>query len=94
MTAQMFSVVGRIDSASNAAKISMAQPSRFLFVGQTAASVGFTAYSALVGNWVFTVTNGLMLLSAIIGWYLTARFKRERPSRPQPAAMSGSAATP
>jgi hypothetical protein len=37
----------------------------------------------LVGNWVFTVTNGLLLLSAIVGWYITARFKR---SAPQPAA--------
>jgi MtN3 and saliva related transmembrane protein len=52
--------------------------SGFLFVGQTAASLGFTVYSALVGNWVFTVTNGLMLLSAITGWYITARFKRSR----------------
>jgi MtN3 and saliva related transmembrane protein len=52
--------------------------SGFLFVGQTAASLGFTVYSALVGNWVFTVTNGLMLLSAITGWYITARFKRKR----------------
>jgi uncharacterized protein with PQ loop repeat len=68
--------------------------SRFLFIGQTAASVGFTVYSALVGNWVFTVTNALMLLSAITGWYLTARFKRERPSKPGNAAMTSSAATP
>jgi MtN3 and saliva related transmembrane protein len=52
--------------------------SKFLFVGQTAASLGFTVYSVLVHNWVFTVTNGLMLLSAIGGWFLTARFKREQ----------------
>ena len=47
----------------------------FLYVGQTLASVGFTAYSALVHNWVFTITNGLLLVSAIIGWVITAHFK-------------------
>lgn len=50
--------------------------SRGLFIGQTAASAGFTVYSALVQNWVFTVTNALMLVSAITGWALTAHFKR------------------
>ena len=51
--------------------------SRWLFIGQTAASLGFTVYSALVRNWVFTVTNALMLLSAIVGWIVTAHFKRK-----------------
>ena len=32
--------------------------STWLFVGQLAASVGFTIYSLLVRNWVFAVTNG------------------------------------
>jgi MtN3 and saliva related transmembrane protein len=50
--------------------------SRWLFVGQTSASLGFTVYSALLENWVFTVTNALMLVSAIFGWVLTAHFKR------------------
>jgi MtN3 and saliva related transmembrane protein len=50
--------------------------STWLFIGQTAASTGFTVYSALLKNWVFTVTNALMLVSAIIGWGLTAHFKR------------------
>jgi uncharacterized protein with PQ loop repeat len=52
--------------------------SSFLFIGQTAASLGFTVYSALLRNWVFTVTNALMLLSAITGWVITAHFKREQ----------------
>jgi uncharacterized protein with PQ loop repeat len=67
--------------------------STFLFIGQTAASLGFTVYSALLGNWVFTVTNGLMLLSAITGWYVTARFKRSlsQPPDPTPNAPSGEA---
>jgi len=59
--------------------------SSFLFIGQTAASLGFTVYSALVGNWVFTVTNGLMLLSAITGWYITARFKSAHAASQPPA---------
>ena len=47
----------------------------WLFIGQAGASLGFTVYSVLVSNWVFTVTNGLMFLSAIVGWQLTAHFK-------------------
>lgn len=41
--------------------------SKWLFVGQIAASAGFTTYSWLVGNWVFIITNALLLVSAIIG---------------------------
>jgi len=41
--------------------------SHWLFVGQCAASTGFTLYSFLVHNWVFVVTNAVMLLSAIGG---------------------------
>ena len=41
--------------------------SRWLFVGQCAASVGFIVYSWLVANWVFVVTNALILVTAIAG---------------------------
>jgi MtN3 and saliva related transmembrane protein len=51
----------------------------WLFIGQAAASLGFTAYSFMVKNWVFTVTNSLMLLSAIVGWRITAHFKSKGP---------------
>ena len=50
--------------------------SSFLFVGQASASLGFTIYSALLHNWVFTVTNALMLLSALTGLSITLHFKR------------------
>ena len=50
--------------------------SRWLFVGQTAASLGFTVYSALLHNWVFTLTNGALLMSAVIGLFVTLHFKR------------------
>jgi MtN3 and saliva related transmembrane protein len=56
--------------------------SPWLFVGQTVASVGFTAYSALLHNWVFTVTNALMLVSAIVGWVITWHFKRRGSGAP------------
>jgi len=41
--------------------------SKWLFIGEVAASVGFTVYSFLVGNWVFVVTNALMLCNALAG---------------------------
>lgn len=65
--------------------------SSFLFVGQSAASLGFTVYSALVGNWVFTVTNGLLFASALTGWLITAHFKRgnARARGPAPNASTG-----
>jgi hypothetical protein len=47
--------------------------SKWLFVGQITASIGFVVYSYLLRNWVFVVTNVLMLLTALLGqWiYLT-----------------------
>ena len=51
--------------------------SKWLFIGQLVASVGFTIYSYLVGNWVFTVTNGLLTINNIIGIYLYFRFARK-----------------
>ncbi len=41
--------------------------SKWLFVGQMTASTGFTIYSLLVRNWVFVVTNALMLLNGLLG---------------------------
>lgn len=41
--------------------------SKWLFIGQIAASAGFTIYSWMVRNWVFVVTNCLMLLNAFVG---------------------------
>jgi uncharacterized protein with PQ loop repeat len=50
--------------------------STWLFVGQLAASVGFTLYSLLVRNWIFAVTNGIMIVNALIGYGITVRHKR------------------
>jgi uncharacterized protein with PQ loop repeat len=51
--------------------------SKWLFIGQLAASIGFTIYSYLVGNWVFAVTNGLLTINNIIGIALYFYFRRE-----------------
>jgi uncharacterized protein with PQ loop repeat len=50
--------------------------SRWLFVGQLAASSGFVVYSWLLGNWVFVVTNVLMLMTAGMGQWLYLHNKR------------------
>ena len=55
--------------------------SRWLFVGQIAASTGFTIYSALVGNPVFVVTNALMLASAATGLLIVLRHRRRARAR-------------
>ena len=50
--------------------------STWLFVGQLAASTGFTIYSLLVRNWVFSVTNGLMVVNGLLGYAITVRHRR------------------
>lgn len=52
--------------------------SHWLFIGQIAASVGFVTYSALVGDWVFIVTNSCILLTAVIGQIVTGRKRKRR----------------
>lgn len=51
--------------------------SHWLFAGQIAASTGFVAYSWLVHNWVFIVTNVLILLTAVIGQVVLLRARRK-----------------
>lgn len=51
--------------------------SKWLFIGQLAASIGFTSYSYLVGNWVFVVTNGLLTLNNIAGIAIYYHFRRQ-----------------
>lgn len=58
--------------------------SKWLFVGQMAASLGFTIYSWLVGNMVFVVTNSLMLVNALVGFGIVLRH-RKRKGQPGPA---------
>lgn len=53
--------------------------SKWLFVGQVAASSGFTIYSWMLENWVFMITNALILTSAIVGEAVYLRNKRLHP---------------
>lgn len=55
---------------------SAAGVSRWLFVGQVAASTAFLAYSVLLGNWVFVFTNAMMLVAAIAGLFIDRRNRR------------------
>lgn len=41
--------------------------SKWLFLGQISASIGFLTYSILVWNTVFVVTNILMVLNSLVG---------------------------
>jgi MtN3 and saliva related transmembrane protein len=64
--------------------------SKWLFVGQIAASTGFVIYSLMLENWVFVVTNAFMLVTAIIGQVLFLRSKATAPSGEKtPAAAEG-----
>jgi MtN3 and saliva related transmembrane protein len=60
--------------------------SKWLFVGQSAASLGFIVYSWLVHNWVFVVTNALLLVAGVAGFLITWHYRTaasgSRPSRP------------
>jgi MtN3 and saliva related transmembrane protein len=57
--------------------------SRWLFVGQIGASVGFGAYSYLLHNWIFLFSNSAMLMTAIAGEiiYVSNRETRGKPIR-------------
>ena len=48
--------------------------SKWLFIGQLVAGIGFVIYSYFVGNWVFTVTNGLLTINNLAGIYLYYKF--------------------
>jgi len=51
--------------------------SRWLFIGQITASLAFVVYSWLLRNWVFVVTNMLMLGTAVVGeWILLTNRRR------------------
>lgn len=52
--------------------------SKWLFIGQVAASTGFAIYSWMVKNWVFVVTNFLMLISAFVGLGIVLYHRRRQ----------------
>jgi MtN3 and saliva related transmembrane protein len=50
--------------------------SKWLFIGQVTASVGYTAYSFLLHNWVHVSSNIAILITAIVGETLYLRNRR------------------
>ena len=62
--------------------------SKWLFVGQLFSSIGFTTYSYLVGNWVFTVTNGILTINNVFGIVAYYYFKRNPRQHDQTAKTS------
>ncbi len=60
----------------------------WLFAGQLVASTGFTIYSWLVDNWVFVVTNALMMINALVGFWITTRQRQDSsPDTATPASI-------
>ena len=57
--------------------------SKWLFVGQMAASLGFTIYSWLVSNWVFVVTNAVMFVNGLLGLLIVLHHRRRERARAQ-----------
>ena len=53
--------------------------SRWLFIGQVAASVGFTIYSLLLHNWVYATSNIAILITAVVGQAIYLRTKHSNP---------------
>jgi len=54
--------------------------SKWLFVGQIAASIGFAVYSFLVWNPVFIFTNSLLVINGIVGLIINIYLKRKEES--------------
>jgi MtN3 and saliva related transmembrane protein len=50
--------------------------SKWLFVGQLAASTGFAVYSYLLGDRIFLLTNALMAVSAVVGLVILRMHRR------------------
>ena len=50
--------------------------SKWLFIGQCTASVGYTVYSFLLHNWVYVSSNIAILVTAIVGEGLFLRNRR------------------
>ena len=55
--------------------------SKWLFIGQLSASLGFTIYSYVLRNWVFVATNALMAFSAVVGMWIVIHQRWQRPSK-------------
>jgi uncharacterized protein with PQ loop repeat len=50
--------------------------SAWLFVGQATASILFVVYSVMLENWIFIITNSCILITALVGQWITRRKKQ------------------
>lgn len=66
--------------------------SKWLFIGQLTASLGFTIYSYMVDNWVFVFTNLFMFLTAVVGEFIYLSNKRHAHRQQNAASGTGARA--
>ncbi len=67
--------------------------SSWLFIGQMTASTLFFVYSLLLDNWVFVVSNAMLLGTAALGQWIY-RHNRAKEARSAARARSGSTGPP
>ena len=71
--------------------------SKWLFVGQLAASSGYVVYSLLLHNWVYVSSNIAILATALVGEVIYLRNRRlaaRESADARPAATSTAASRP
>jgi uncharacterized protein with PQ loop repeat len=68
--------------------------SRWLFIGQLAASGGFVVYSALLKNWVFVVTNLLLVVNALVGHAIVRYHRKSDKNRQDGSGAPGGSVLP
>ncbi len=66
--------------------------SKWLFIGQLTASTGFVIYSFLLSNWVFVVSNLMLLVLALIGEALYLKNRRRQRQAPGSDGARGAGA--
>jgi len=64
--------------------------SKWLFIGQVTASIGYIVYSFLLHNWVYVSSNIAILLTAIVGESLFLHNRRVTSRSAQPVWNSSS----
>ena len=63
--------------------------SKWLFVGQVSASIGFVIYSWLLRDWVFVATNAVMLVTALFGEAIYRRNRKAQCRAKKPYSARG-----
>ena len=66
--------------------------SPYLFVGQLVASCGFVAYSVLVDNTVFIITNACLAVAALLGIGIVTYHRHRGAARGRVSTLAGGVA--